>query len=150
MIEEACTLALVGPPALGLQTRFLLDVNAATVFADRIQIEQVLVNLLRNGIEAMSESIRRELVVTTTRRAQEMVEVSVADSGPGIAPELIDHLFQPFHSTKRDGMGLGLSICRTIVEAHGGRIRAEQNPTGGTIFRFCLAAAPTEDKSNAQ
>jgi signal transduction histidine kinase/DNA-binding NarL/FixJ family response regulator len=150
MIEEASALAFVGLAASGVQTCYLLDANASMVFADRIQIQQVLVNLMRNGIEAMSESMRRELVMTTTRREQEMVEISVADSGPGIAPEVIDRLFQPFNSTKRDGMGLGLSICRTIVEAHGGRIWAEPNPTGGTIFCFSLAVAPNEDESNAR
>ena len=119
------------------------------MLADRVQIQQVLVNLMRNALEAMSESQRRELVVTTALCNQETVEISVADSGPGLAPEVIEQLFQPFNSTKRSGMGLGLSICRTIVEAHGGHLWSEPNLTGGTIFRFFLTAVPTHERDNA-
>ena len=115
-----------------------------------MQIQQVLVNLLRNALEAMSESQRRELAVTTALRDQETVEISVADSGPGLAPEVMQRLFQPFISTKRSGMGLGLSICRTIVEAHGGQLWSQLNPTGGTIFRFSIAAVPRPKSDNAR
>jgi two-component system, LuxR family, sensor kinase FixL len=120
------------------------------VFADRVQIQQVLVNLMRNALEAMSESQRRELVVTTTLRDQETVEISVADSGPGLDREVVERLFQPFVSTKRSGMGLGLSICRTIVEAHGGQLWSEPNPTGGTIFGFSLAAVPRHERDHVR
>ena len=150
MIEEATALALVGPAALGVKTRYHFDPSASLVFADRVQIQQVLVNLMRNGLEAMSESQRRELVVTTARRDQETIEVSVADSGQGLAPEVVEHLFQPFVSTKRSGMGLGLSICRRIVETHGGQLWSEPNPTGGTIFRFSLYAAPRHERDHAK
>jgi len=150
MIEEAGTLALVGPAALGVETHYRLDESASSVIADRVQIQQVLVNLMRNGIEAMTESGRRELVVTTAVRDQETVEISVADTGPGLAPEITDRLFQPFISTKRNGMGLGLSICRKIIEAHGGRLWAEPNPIGGTIFRFSLAAVPGQERDDAE
>jgi two-component system sensor kinase FixL len=78
-----------------------------------------------------------------------MVEIDVADTGPGLRGDLVTRLFQPFVTTKRRGMGLGLSICRTIVEAHGGRLWREPNPVGGTIFRFSLPAAPEIDKSHA-
>lgn len=105
---------------------------------------------MRNGLEAMSESQRRELVVTTARRDQETIEISVADSGQGLAPEVVEHLFQPFVSTKRSGMGLGLSICRRIVETHGGQLWSEPNPTGGTIFRFSLDAAPRHERNHAK
>jgi C4-dicarboxylate-specific signal transduction histidine kinase len=115
MIEEACALALVGPDALGVETRYHFDAGASLVFVDRVQIQQVLVNLMRNGLEAMSESQRREIVVTTVLRDQEAIEISVADSGPGLAPEVEEHLFEPFISTKRGGMGRGLSICRRIL-----------------------------------
>ena len=120
------------------------------VFADRVQIQQVLVNLMRNGLEAMSESQRRELVVTTVLRDQEAIEISVADSGPGLAPEVEEHLFEPFISTKRGGMGRGLSICRRIVEGHDGQLWSEPNPTGGTIFRFSLAVVPRRESDNAR
>jgi two-component system, LuxR family, sensor kinase FixL len=149
MIEEAGALALVGPEALGVETRYHFDASPSLVFADRVQIEQVLVNLMRNALEAMSESQRRELVVTTTLRDQATIEISVADSGPGLAPEVRERLFQPFITTKRSGMGLGLSICRRIVEAHGGQLWSEPNPTGGTIFRFYLAAVPKRERDHA-
>jgi two-component system sensor kinase FixL len=145
MIREAGALALVGPDALGIETRYHFDASASSVFADRVQIQQVLVNLMRNGLEAMSGSQRRELVVTTVLRDQETIEISVADSGPGLAPEVAEHLFQPFVSTKPSGMGLGLSICRRIVEAHCGQLWSEANPTGGTIFRFSLAAVQRDE-----
>ena len=150
MIEEAGALALVGPDALGVETRYHFDAGASLMFADRVQIQQVLVNLMRNGLEAMSESQRRELVVTTVLRDQEAIEISVADSGPGLAPEVVEHLFEPFISTKRDGMGLGLSICRRIVEAHDGQLWSEPNPTGGTIFRFSLAVVSRRESDNAR
>jgi two-component system sensor kinase FixL len=118
------------------------------VLADRIQIQQVLVNLIRNALEAMAamgdaggQAARRELAVAAAPVGAGVVEVSVADTGPGLAPEIAERPFDPFASTKAGGMGIGLSICRTIVEAHGGRIWAEPNPGGGTVFRFILPAA---------
>src|ERR1700730_11902451 len=104
---------------------------------------------MRNALKAMSESQRRQLVVTTTLRDQATIEISVADSGPGLAPEVRERLFQPFITTKCSGMGLGLSICRRIVEAHGGQLWSEPNPTGGTIFRFYLAAVSKRERAHA-
>ena len=101
------------------------------MFADKIQIQQVLLNLIRNALEAMQESDERELILSTREIEQEMVEISVADTGPGIAEEIASQLFQPFITTKPQGMGVGLSISRTIIEAHGGRLWAEPNPAGG-------------------
>jgi two-component system, LuxR family, sensor kinase FixL len=150
IIEEAGALALVGPDAVGVETRFHFDAGGSLVFADRVQIQQVLVNLMRNGLEAMSESRCRELVVMTTLRDRETIEISVSDSGSGLTPEIRAHLFQPFISTKRNGMGLGLSICRRIVEAHGGQLWSEPNPSGGTIFRFSLAAVPGLERDNVR
>jgi two-component system sensor kinase FixL len=97
----------------------------------------------------MEASQRRELVISTAARDDDMIAVSVADTGSGIAPELMSQLFQPFVTNKRHGMGVGLSICRTIVEAHGGQIMVEPNPGGGTVFRFTLQAATGEDSSDA-
>jgi two-component system, LuxR family, sensor kinase FixL len=98
----------------------------------------VLLNLIRNAMDAMETSEVRDLTIAITRTDKGFVRVSVIDTGSGIAPEVAKQLFQPFVTTKRDGMGVGLSISRTIVEAHGGQIWVEQNPLGGTIFHFTL------------
>jgi two-component system sensor kinase FixL len=148
LIEEASALALVGAKEHGVRVRFLFDPEAELVLADRVQIQQVLLNLMRNAIEAMSESQRRELAVGTGVRDGGMVEVMVADTGPGLAEEVAQQLFQPFVTTKRHGMGVGLSISRTIVDAHGGRIWAEKNAGGGTVFRFTLHAVNREELEN--
>ena len=145
MVEEASTLALAGAGSSGVRVRFDFDPNTMPVLADRIQIQQVLVNLIGNAIEAMAKSARRELIVTTTPIDEETVEIAVADSGPGLPEEIAAHLFEPFVSTKPNGMGLGLSICRSIAEAHGGSLRSEPNPGGGMIFRFTLPAVPMEE-----
>jgi PAS domain S-box-containing protein len=142
LIEEASALALAGTGALGANVAFRFDPRAATIIADRIQIQQVLINLIRNAAEAMGPMKRRELVVTTKFVDAETVEVAVADRGPGLPMEMTGELFRPFVSSKRDGMGLGLLICRSIVEAHGGRLWSEANPGGGTIFRFSLMSGP--------
>ena len=111
------------------------------------QIQQVLLNLMRNAIEAMEDSERKELVVSTAPAAADkgkskpMVQITVADTGSGIADAMADRLFQPFNTTKPTGMGVGLSISKRLVEAHGGRIWVEPNPGGGTIFRFTLQTA---------
>jgi two-component system sensor kinase FixL len=141
LVEEAGALALVGVKDAGVRVRFEYDTSADLVLADRVQIQQVILNLMRNAIDAMSDAPRRELVVSTGRAEPAHALVSVADTGPGIAPEIAEQLFQPFITTKRQGMGVGLSISRTIVEAHGGRIWAEPTPGGGTTFRFTLNSA---------
>jgi C4-dicarboxylate-specific signal transduction histidine kinase len=130
MVEEASSLALTGAAALGVEVHFHFDPGALSAVADRIQIQQVLVNLIRNALEAMTDSRRRELTVTTALVDREAIEIAVADTGRGLAREMMDRLFEPFASTKRHGMGLGLSICRSIVEAHDGKIWAEENPGG--------------------
>ena len=110
------------------------------VHADRIQIQQVLVNLVRNSMEAMEETPadERRLIVRTARISDRMVEVLVEDTGCGLSSELLPNLFQPFHTTKAKGMGIGLAISRTIVEAHEGTIRAEPRRGRGAVFRFQL------------
>src|ERR1051326_9141540 len=107
--------------------------------------QQVLLNLLRNGIEAMDGCARRDLVVATALLPDNMVEISVADTGSGIAPEVAAQLFQPFVTSKPQGMGVGLSISRTIVEAHGGAIAPRPNPGGGTVFSLTLPAVAKEE-----
>jgi two-component system sensor kinase FixL len=119
------------------------------VLADKVQIQQVLLNLIRNAVEAMEKSQKRELVISTTMDNEDMVAISVSDTGTGIAPEAASQLFQPFFTTKRQGMGVGLSISRTIIEAHGGRISVAPNPAGGTIFRFTLRAVTKEEVGHA-
>lgn len=145
LIEEASALALVGLKETGVRVSFELSSRAEAVFADKIQIQQVLLNLIRNAVEAMQDSERRELLVASRQVDEETIEVSVADTGPGIAEEITDQLFQPFITTKRQGMGVGLSISRTIVESHGGRLWAESNPDGGTTFRLTLKTNVSEE-----
>jgi two-component system sensor kinase FixL len=138
LIEEASALALVGVKEHGIRVTFNLDPKAELVLADKVQIQQVLLNLVRNSVEAMTASPQRELVISTVALDEDMLEVSVRDTGTGIAGEVAAHLFEPFMTTKPQGMGVGLSISRTIIEAHGGEIDAKPNPGGGTIFRFTL------------
>jgi two-component system sensor kinase FixL len=149
LIEEASALALVGTKDQGVRVRFQFDPAVDLVLVDKVQIQQVLLNLVRNAIEAMVAAQTRELMISTAAADDDMITVSVADTGSGIAPELVSQLFQPFVTNKRHGMGVGLSICRTIIEAHGGQIVVEPNPTGGTIFRFTLRAATSEEITDA-
>ncbi|WP_461658949.1 sensor histidine kinase [Methylorubrum aminovorans] len=142
LIEEAGALTLPGAGEQGITARVVLDPRVGSVLADRVQLQQVLVNLLRNAREAMQRSSRRELTVETRRVSPEWAEIAVSDTGTGIAEEVADRLFQPFVTTKAAGMGVGLSICRTIVEAHGGRLWAEGNAAGGATFRLTLPIAP--------
>jgi two-component system sensor kinase FixL len=144
LIEEAGALGLTGAREQGVSLHFNLDPDCDTVLVDRVQIQQVLVNLFRNALEAMAGSARRELVTTNTKVGEDMIEIAVSDTGHGIDDENRSGLFQTFFTTKETGMGVGLSISRTIVEAHGGRMWAENNPSGGATFRFTLPAAPSE------
>jgi len=149
LVEEASALALVGAKDHGIRVKFQLDPAVDLVLADKVQIQQVLLNLMRNAVEAMEQSPRRELVVSTASGKDGVVTISVADTGHGIAEKTRSQLFQPFFTTKRHGMGVGLSISRTIIEAHGGNIWVEANPTGGTIFRFTLRAVDREEVGDA-
>ncbi|MCB4824973.1 PAS domain S-box protein [Roseicella aerolata] len=151
LIEEAGTLALVGARERGIQVEHRLAAALPPVVVDRIQIQQVLFNLIRNAFEAMAPgdgrgpSCRRALVIAAASAGPELVEITVADTGPGLAPDIAGRIFEAFVSTKPSGMGMGLPICRSIVEAHGGRLWAEPNPGGGTVFRFTLPVAPPEE-----
>jgi len=145
LIEEASALALVGAKEKGIRIRFELAPDLDLLFGDRVQIQQVLVNLMRNAIDAMEEGGGRDLVISSAAEPDDMIRVMVSDRGTGIAPEVMARLFQPFLTTKQNGMGVGLSISRTIVEAHGGRIWAEGNPGGGTVFNFTVPAVRLEE-----
>jgi len=138
LIEEASALALVGAKETGVRVSYEFDPQAATVLADKVQVQQVLVNLMRNAVEAMQEVEQRELKVSTRRLDRETVQIDVADTGPGIAPEIATQLFHPFVTTKRHGMGVGLSISRTIIESHGGHLWAQAREGGGAIFHLTL------------
>ncbi len=140
LIEEAGALALVGSREQGVRSVFDFAPEGADVLVDRVQIQQVLINLMRNAMEAMRESERRELVVHTVIKDGDVV-VEVADTGPGISDEVAERLFHPFVTSKANGMGIGLSISKRIIEAHGGEISASRNDRGGATFRFSLPLA---------
>jgi len=150
LVEEASALALVGAKDQAIRVRFRFDPLVDLVLADKIQIQQVLLNLMRNAVEAMHDSAKRELLLAAAPADSDMIRVTVADTGSGIAPEIVAQLFQPFITTKQQGMGVGLSICRTIVESHGGKIAASTPATGGTRFSFTLRAVSAEDLADAR
>ncbi len=141
LIEEASALALVGAKEHGVRVRFALDPSCEWVVADKVQVQQVLLNLVRNAVEAMDGAPRRDLTIATSPADDDLVAVTVTDTGTGLAPEIAERLFQPFATTKAQGLGIGLSISRTIVEAHGGTIWAMPGEAGGTQFGFTLKAA---------
>ncbi len=138
LINEANALALVGSREHGIDVQLQLDPDADEVLVDRIQIQQVLVNLIRNAIDAMMETRTRVLSLRTTRSRDDFVEVTIEDTGSGISDAVAAQLFQPFVTSKQNGMGIGLSICRTIIEAHGGRIWFNPGKNGGTAFHFTV------------
>lgn len=138
LVEEAGALALVGSRERGVKSVFDFGTETAMVVADRVQIQQVLINLMRNAMEAMRESERRDLLVRTYQVGERMMAVEVADTGPGIADDISPQLFQPFVTSKPGGMGVGLSISKRIIEAHGGTIEVKRNSDGGATFTFTL------------
>jgi two-component system sensor kinase FixL len=144
LVDEAVALGAMGAREKSVDIRIDLDPEAATVLVDRVQIEQVLINLVRNAIEAMADSAERRLLISSRPDDSHFVRVTVADSGPGVPPEIADNLFRAFAGSKAGGMGLGLSICRTIIEANGGRIWLEPGQGAGARFHFTLARAGGE------
>jgi signal transduction histidine kinase len=150
VIEEVLELALISPEGKRTTATSRLDPEAVSAYIDKIQIQQVLLNLTRNAVEAMARSPRRELLITTSLSDESLIEVMVADTGPGLAPEVREKLFQPFVTTKSTGMGVGLSICHAIVETHGGRMWVEDNPGGGTVFRFTVPRAGSAGYADVQ
>lgn len=145
LLEEAGALAMIGARERSVRLRYDIDPRINLVLADKVQIQQVALNLIRNGMEAMEDSATKEIVVGARPIADDMVEILVSDTGHGISDEAAEQLFQPFMTTKAQGMGIGLSISRTIIEAHGGRIWVEPNPKGGAIFRFTLPGVREEE-----
>lgn len=149
LVEEAGALALVGARDEGVRTHFRFASHTDKVLVEKVQIQQVMLNLMRNAIEAMQGCERKELLVTTSAPDNGKVIVSVADSGAGLSDEIAERLFQPFATTKAAGMGVGLSISKRIIEAHGGEIWADPNPGGGTVFRFTLPSVPGPSAADA-
>lgn len=140
MIKEAAQIARAGSVS-GFRLRCRIEPAADKVLADRIQIEQVLINLIRNAAEAMEGREKREVRAGAKRLGPDLVEVWIADTGPGVAAELAPQLFQPFVSGKSEGLGIGLAVSRNIIEAHGGQIRVETGPEGGAVFCFTVKRA---------
>jgi two-component system sensor kinase FixL len=146
LVEEASALALVGVKQLGVRVTMQFDPSADLVLADRVQIQQVVINLIRNAVDAMRGAELADLRVQAAARGDGFTVVSVSDTGSGLSEEVKSRLFEPFMTTKKEGMGVGLSICRTIVEAHGGAIWASNNQGPGATFAFTLplAEAPAD------
>ncbi|MBV8592386.1 MAG: PAS domain S-box protein [Acetobacteraceae bacterium] len=132
VIREAVSLGMVGHSHSSVKLSLALHPNLPRIPMDKVQMQQVLLNLVRNAMEAMAAVEVRELAISSTLDA-EGVCVSVRDSGPGLAPQVLSRLFQPFVTTKADGMGIGLKICQSIIEGHGGRIAARQEGGGATF-----------------
>jgi len=148
VIADACVLMLPHAQRHQVEIRFALDRFAKWVRVDAVQIQQVLINLVKNAIEAMDGCDEKLIVIGSRVLGDGSVEVSVSDTGPGVGAADDDVLFTPFVSGKPDGMGVGLSISRTIIEAHGGRIGADTPRSGGATFRFTLPRG-SEPNANA-
>ncbi|MDQ0465979.1 two-component system sensor kinase FixL [Caulobacter ginsengisoli] len=144
LIEEAAALAMIGAADTGVRVRMNLSPKVPFVLADKVQIQQVLLNLLRNATEAMQDCPRRDLTIVSRPAGKDMAVITVTDTGHGIQPAILERLFQPFVTSKDQGMGVGLSISRTIIEAHGGKIWAEPAEGGGTVFSFTLRTGQPE------
>ncbi len=151
IVEEAAALALLGAREYGIRVNFSLRPDLPVVLADAVQVQQVVLNLVHNAVEVLQPCARREIDIATGIAAVTgFAEVTVADTGPGLADEVRENIFRPFISTKREGMGLGLSICREIVESHGGRLGVTSQTGVGTVFRFTLPFANAGEASTRE
>jgi PAS domain S-box-containing protein len=137
VVEDAASLALIDAPRMGVQYKLSLSEDLPVIRIDRIQVQQVVLNLVKNAVEAVAACQRRELAIETSAR-DGGVQVTVRDTGPGLSPEVARRLFEPFVTDKPEGLGMGLSISRRIITAHGGRLWTEPNPEGGACFHFTL------------
>jgi two-component system sensor kinase FixL len=142
VLEQALGLALVDAKVRGVKTSVLVASHLKPVLVDKIQIGQVIINIVRNAIEAMESAHERSLAISVaTDSNTDGIEMRIADTGPGLSPLVKDQMFRPFVTTKDKGMGMGLSICRDIVDSHGGTISVEPNRPNGTIFVIRLPSA---------
>ena len=142
LIDDAIALALPNPRAAQVSLRVSVAKEAAMVLADRIQVQQVFVNLVRNAVESMRHQSSPRVLTVSVVREDTMALIRVKDSGPGVPRDMLEALFSAFQSTKKDGMGVGLSICRRIIESHGGKMWLEPSDEGGADFRFTLPIFP--------
>ncbi len=146
IIGDACALAALDTRQQGINVIVSIDPHLPLVMVDRVQIQQVILNLIRNSKEAMSEmndTKPKQIQISASGGRSRVLEISVSDTGPGLSSTVVSRLFEPFVTTKRNGMGVGLSICRSIVEAHGGQLWSEAHSTSGAVFRFTLPTAPS-------
>ena len=144
--EDALALASVVTRDRPVDVSLTLDPATDRVLVDKVQVQQVFLNLIRNAFEAMRDERERRLTIASHPAAGSLVEIVVADTGPGLDARIAERMFQPFATTKTDGMGIGLSISQTIIQAHGGSIAASTPPEGGTVFSFTLPRADTEQQ----
>lgn len=141
LVVDSISLARMGGQGKAVNIVSLVGEEFPRVSADPIQVQQVFLNLMRNAFEALEDSEDAEVVISARLLSDQMAEFEICDNGPGVSAEIIDHLFRPFTSSKSSGMGLGLSICQTIIEAHGGTIVARSVAGEGTCFMFTLPRA---------
>jgi len=145
VVQEAGALALTDTAEMHISVEYDMADPLPSVLIDKIQIQQVVFNLVRNAVEALAETDQRDLMIRTVRSADDALEVEVSDNGPGLPAKVSEQLFQPFVTTKAKGMGIGLSICRSIIDAHGGRLWATPRPNGGTTFHFTVPVAGADE-----
>ena len=145
VVEEAAALALIGASDRDIELVFGLDDTLPPVLMDRIEVQQVVLNILRNAIEVFEGTGERKIYISTQAAGTREVQVNIRDNGPGLAPSIAGDPFRPFQTTKEDGLGIGLAISRTIIDAHGGRLWAESPPGGGAVFRFSLPVGSASD-----